>query len=120
MERARSDWAHMTGRAAGFCAGFGTPGFDAPRFGQGFGGGGRGRGSGRGRRRWFTGGSPFGLGWPSVAPAWPAPPYSPAPFTGMTRQQEIDTLKGQAEYLEGILDGLRRRIDELEPKTATV
>jgi prefoldin subunit 5 len=38
----------------------------------------------------------------------------------MTRQQEIDALKGQAEYLEDILDGLRRRIEELQPKAKEV
>jgi hypothetical protein len=59
----------MTGRVAGFCAGFGRPGFANPipgrwfgggygapvsaGFGLGFGGGfGRGRGFGRGWRRW--------------------------------------------------------------------
>jgi hypothetical protein len=31
----------------------------------------------------------------------------------MTRQQEIDSLKGQAEYLEDVLDGIRRRIEEI-------
>jgi hypothetical protein len=38
----------------------------------------------------------------------------------MTRQQEIDLLKGQAEYVEDVLDGLRRRIEALEPKSAQV
>jgi hypothetical protein len=27
-------------------------------------------------------------------------------------------LKGQAEYVEDVLDGLRRRMEELEPKSA--
>ena len=113
----------MTGRAAGFCAGFGVPGLATPRFGRGFRGWGRGRGGGRGRGLpvpGLTEGSPVGLGWPSVAPPWPAASYSPAPVAAMTRQQEIDALKGQAEYLEDILDGLRRRIEELQPKAAQV
>jgi uncharacterized protein DUF5320 len=53
----------MTGRAAGYCAGNGAPGF------------------------------------------------------AMTQQQELDTLKGQAEYFEDALDGIRKRIEELEAKT---
>ena len=115
----------MTGRAAGYCAGSGVPGFANALYGRGLGGWGRGRGGGRGRGRWFpgpgfAGGYPVGLGWPSVASPWPAAPYSPAPVAGMTRQQEIDALKGQAEYLEDILDGLRRRIEELQPKAKEV
>ena len=113
----------MTGRAAGFCAGSGVPGFATPRFGRAFRGWGRGRGGGRGRGLpvpGLTEGSPVGLGWPSVAPPGPAAPHSPAPAAAITRQQEIDALKGQAEYLKDILDGLRRRIEELQPKAAQV
>ncbi len=32
----------------------------------------------------------------------------------MTRQQELDVLKGQAEYFEDVLDSLRQRIEQLE------
>jgi len=39
-------------------------------------------------------------------------PYAPA----MGREQQIDALKGQAEYLEDALDGIRKRIEELESK----
>jgi hypothetical protein len=68
----------MTGRGAGFCAGFVTPGFTspargqpygygcpgatrlAPRWGWGFGRGfGRGRSFGRGWRRWGPYGYPY-------------------------------------------------------------
>ena len=35
-------------------------------------------------------------------------------MTTMTTQQELDGLKGQAEYLEESLDGIRKRIQELE------
>jgi len=58
----------MTGRAAGFCAGFGTPGY--MNAGPGWGGGrgfGRGRGLGRGRgwAGWARPGRGFGMraGW---------------------------------------------------------
>jgi hypothetical protein len=114
----------MTGRVAGYCAGFGVPGYVNPVYGRGFWGWGRGRGSGRGRRRWpyapgFTGWPPVALGWPAPTSAWPAGSYvSPFVPAAMTRQQEVDALKGQAEYFEGVLDGLRSRIEALEPKTA--
>lgn len=115
----------MTGRAAGYCAGYGMPGFANGIYGRGFWGWGRGRGGGRGRGRWypvrgFTAWSPVGLGWPAVAPPWPAATYTPAPVPAMTLQQEIDALKGQAAYLAEILEGVRRRVEELEPKTAQV
>jgi len=111
----------MTGRAAGFCAGYPAPGFMNPVGGRGFWGWGRGRGGGRGRRNWFYA---TGLpGWQRAAGGWPAwggpaaygpvgyaAPYGPA----MSRDQELDAMKGQAEYLEDALDGVRKRIEELQ------
>ena len=106
----------MTGRAAGFCAGFGTPGYMNPIPGRGFGMGfGRGRGGGRGGGRgWRHMFYATGLtGWQRAA-GWPmggaVPPYAAAP----TREQQLDALKGQAEYFEGTLGELRKRIEELE------
>jgi len=32
----------------------------------------------------------------------------------MTKEQEMDALKGQVEYLEDALDGLRKRMEELK------
>jgi hypothetical protein len=32
----------------------------------------------------------------------------------MTKEQQLDALKGQAEYFEDALDGLRKRIEELQ------
>jgi len=57
----------MTGRRAGYCAGFGRPGFSNPAptmgwFGRGWSGWGRGWGRGRGR----------GFGW-----RWQTPYYRP-------------------------------------------
>jgi len=55
----------MTGRRAGYCAGYGRPGFASPVPGRGwFGFGWRGRGRGWGRGR--------GFGW-----RWSAPGYYP-------------------------------------------
>jgi hypothetical protein len=37
-------------------------------------------------------------------------PYAPA----MTREQELDMLKGQSEYLGGAMEDIKKRIGELE------
>ena len=93
----------MTGRAAGYCAGYAAPGSVNPTFGRGSGGWGRGRGGGRGWRNQFyatglTGWQRAGMGWPGYAPG----PYGTAQ---MPAQQELNALKGQSEYLEDTLDG---------------
>ena len=111
----------MTGRAAGYCAGSGVPGYVNPGPGRGFWG--RGRGGGRGRRNWFHAtGMP---GWARVGaglPAWGGyPPYSATPQAAQaggqaapTAEQELDVLKGQAEYFGGALEDINKRIGELE------
>ena len=111
----------MTGRAAGYCAGYSVPGYINPIGGRGFGAFGRGRGGGGwGRRNWFyatglTGWQRAGLGMGAygVPPAYPTPyaaPFGPA----ATKEQELDALKGQAEYFEDALEGIKKRIDEFQ------
>jgi hypothetical protein len=92
------------------------PGYANPAvrgFGGGFGGGfgyGRGRGFGRGFGR-----GPVGYGVGGYAPAVNPYAYGPAPVAPqVTPQQELDGLKGQAEYLKDALDGIKKRIDELQ------
>jgi len=105
----------MTGRAAGYCAGYPTPGFMNPVGGRGlgFGGGGRGR-----RNRFYatglTGWQRAGMGWPAYGAAPYAAPFVPPVAPVMSKEQELDALKGQAEYFEDALDGLRKRIEELQ------
>jgi hypothetical protein len=115
----------MTGRAAGFCAGYGVPGYMNPIPGRGFGMGyGRGRGfggGGRGRRNWFyatglPGWMRAGYGYPAgggAAPVTGVPAYA-APYGAPSREQELQALQGQAEYLGDALEGIRKRIQELE------
>jgi hypothetical protein len=109
----------MTGRGAGYCAGYGAPGYANPMPGWSFGmGRGRGRGGGWGRgwrNMYYATGLP---GWAryGYAPAWGAPPaaaYGPygAP---PTREQETEFLKSQAEMLKEELDAISQRIAELE------
>jgi hypothetical protein len=111
----------MTGRGAGVCAGYPAPGYMNPGFGGGLW---RGRGGGWGRRNWFyatglTGWQRAAYGYPAYGAGMPYNmPYSPAPNTpytaGFSREDELNALKGQAEYLEDSLEGIKRRITELE------
>jgi len=108
----------MTGRAAGYCAGFGVPGYMNPIPGWGFWRWGRGRGGGRGWRNWFYA---TGLtGWQRAAMGWPAfggpVPYATPYVPGMNAAQQVEALRGQAEYLESALEDVRKRIEELETK----
>jgi len=105
----------MTGRAAGFCAGYPVPGYMNPVGGRGYWGGGRGfRGGGFGRGRGFGWGR-AGYGLPAYGAAVNPYAYGGAAFApAVTAQQELDGLKGQAEYLEDSLDGIKKRIEELE------
>lgn len=108
----------MSGRGAGYCAGYGVPGYMNPAGGRGFGG----RGGGRGRRNWYRAtGQP---GWaraaqgmpawgrgPAPAPGAQAPPYAP---TGPTADQELAMLQDQAQAMSRQLEQINQRIAELE------
>ena len=103
----------MTGRAAGFCAGYSVPGFMNPVGGRGFWGRGRGGGWGRGFGRGF-GRARAGFGYP----AWGAAGYTyapyPAPFAqAPAPEQELVELKQQAEYFKDALDEISKRIEQL-------
>ena len=104
----------MGGRAAGYCAGYGAPGYMQPFAGRGFRGCGRGRGGGFGgagfgrRNRFFATGWP---GWPHMAPVWDAGIFPPP--AGVSPEQELTALKTQAEQLQSSLDAIRKRMDDL-------
>ena len=112
----------MTGRAAGYCAGYGVPGYMNPwggrgwsRFGRGYFGRGGGRGRGWRNRFWATGvpgwawfgaSAPFVAGAPGVG----VQPSGAAPG-------ELEVLRQQAEYFESALEDIRSRIGELEKES---
>ncbi|MBN2208986.1 MAG: DUF5320 domain-containing protein [Candidatus Coatesbacteria bacterium] len=104
----------MTGRAAGFCAGYSVPGYMNAFAGRGAGFGG---GFGRGHRNWFRA---TGLvGWQRAAmgmPAWGAPGAFAAGAFGpaMTQDQETESLTNQAKFLENSLGEIRKRLEELK------
>jgi len=110
----------MTGRAAGYCAGYGMPGYMNPGpgrrlwFGRGRGfwawAGGFGRGR-RWRNMFYATGLP---GWMRFGWAGAVPPAGMVPPAPLAPEQELQWLKQQAEAVSATLDGLRRRIDELE------
>ena len=107
----------MTGRGAGYCAGYPVPGYAnawGGRFGAGFGRGwGRGFGRGRGFRRGAY------LGYPGYAGIPPAYPYYcatyPYPYQGtMDAKQEMDLLQSEAEDIKAELEAVNTRIAELK------
>ncbi|MBN1764340.1 MAG: DUF5320 domain-containing protein [Sedimentisphaerales bacterium] len=97
----------MSGRAAGYCAGWQVPGFMNPYSGRGFGmghGRGRGRGMGFGLGRGMAWGRSFG----------PIAPYPVGQVNPMSVQAERELLTQQAEQMQNQLDAIKKRLDELE------
>lgn len=114
----------LTGRGAGYCAGFAAPGFTNPGGGRGFGMGGGGRGGGFGNR----GG---GRGWRNMfhatgLPGWlrfgqaPTPfGYAPAAGGAVSGPQpnqalELQALRNQAAALQTELAAVQQRLQEIE------
>ena len=113
----------MTGRGAGYCAGFAVPGYLNPAGGRGLGmawGRGYARG-GRGFRRGYglpavvpPGYQASGWGMP-YAPSFPPAnvydaPVAPSAVPG----QELEALKNQASYFKNALEDIKKRLGELE------
>ena len=79
----------MTGRGAGFCAGFGRPGFTNPIPGRRFG---------------FGWGMPYGY------------PYAGSygyPGEAMPKEEELRMLEEQARAMESDLNAIGKRLEEL-------
>jgi len=109
----------MTGRAAGFCAGYPVPGYMNPVGGRGY----WGRGGGRGWRNWY-----YATGLPGWAragygyPAWGGAvnPYAPYPAPAaqtVNPEQELAGLKQQADYFKDALSEIKKRIEQLEAES---
>jgi hypothetical protein len=113
----------MTGRAAGYCAGYNTPGYMNPIYGGGFAGRGRGfygRGGGRGFRNRFYATGLYGWQRASMGVPFGVAQGGPAyggyyPYAGeVTPKQEADILKNEADVLKSQLNDIQSRIDSLE------
>ena len=111
----------MTGRGAGYCAGYSVPGYMNPYGGRYFGagrayGGGFGRGRGY-RNQYYATGLPGWARYNVGAPAWGGvagnPYYGTGAGLGITPEQEADALKNQADFLKKQLDDIQARIGEL-------
>jgi len=102
------NWAGpMTGRGAGYCAGFGAPGYANAGAGYGMGFG-RGRGfygGGRGRRNWY---------YATGVPGWMRSGGWAPPFQAPGPDAERQTLKNQAVVLQEELDLVKKRLSDLE------
>jgi hypothetical protein len=59
---------------------------------------------GRGFRGWPAGSADYGI------------PYG-TPASALTKEQELDQLKDQAQYLEGVLERIGSRIQDLDSQT---
>jgi hypothetical protein len=106
----------MSGRGAGFCAGYPASRFMDPAWGRG-----RGRGFGRGgggggwrHRHWYR-----ATGLPNWHRGWAADPYYTVPLAApfapmMAKDEELEVLKNQAKYFEQALENLRGRIREID------
>jgi hypothetical protein len=109
----------LTGRGAGYCGGYGVPGYanPAPGYGYGMGWGGA-WGHGRGWRHWYQrtglpGWARFGYG-----PGWGVPPSVYGPYAAApSKEQEVEFLRAQAEWLTQEVDAIHQRIAELEQAT---
>jgi len=94
----------MTGRGAGYCAGYGVPGYANPVPGLGsrcWGG--------RGWRHWY-----YATGLPGWARAVGYPLWAVAPFQAPPdKEQEASFLKMQAENLKAALANIEKRLQGL-------
>jgi len=108
----------MTGRAAGYCAGYPEAGYVNPYGRRAFGRGFFGRGGGRGRRNWYYA---TGLtGWQRAArgyPAWGTGVYPHGPE--LTPKQEADMLKEQVKGMQDEIAAINEHIKELESAEET-
>ena len=103
----------MTGRQAGYCAGYNMPGYlnnaGGRGMGMGFGRGanlGRGGGGFRRRSRFFATGMPGRAQFGGFAES----------FQQADPEMEKQALKSQAEYLQSEMDAIKKRLDELNAK----
>lgn len=95
----------MTGRAAGFCAGFTGPGYDNPRPGRGFG---RGWGRGYGRGNWGR-----RMMWRETYNQGPYNQPYRDDFPYPTKDEEKTYLERMVKGLEEEIKNIRERIKKL-------
>lgn len=97
----------MTGRGAGYCAGYPAPGYANQIYGRGQRLGGFGRGLGRGR----------GFGFRQAMYPYGEPQAAPFYAANVTPKQEAEMLKEQASAIQEELSLINKRVKELESTT---
>ena len=103
----------LSGRASGYCVGFGMPGYANPAPGRGFGMGfGRGRGFGGGGQGWRH------MFFATGLPGWARFGGYPSPNPQLDPEAEKQGLKNQADALQSELDFIKKRLSEIETGTA--
>ena len=116
-----------TGRGAGYCSGYGMPGYMNRGVGVGYGlgygwgrgygrGMGYGRGGGFGWRHIYYATGVHGLGRGGYGGWWGG--YAP-PVAYPVNTDEATYLKQEADYLEKTLESIKSRLDELAKKENT-
>jgi hypothetical protein len=108
----------MTGRAAGYCAGYSVPGYMNPIGGRGMGWR-RGGFGGRGNRYWY-----YATGLPFWARAGYSPGYAAAPqyaaaqspygWPQPSKEDQLKALKSQADAMKQNLEDINSMIQDLE------
>jgi hypothetical protein len=112
----------MTGRGAGYCAGYSVPGYSNAYSGRypggrrAFGGG---FGQGRGYRNWYyaaglPGWSRYNMGLPAWGGAARYPYYGDPYGADIKPEQEIEMLKSQSENIKQQLNDINKRIEEIK------
>ncbi|HSQ76245.1 MAG TPA: DUF5320 domain-containing protein [Bacteroidota bacterium] len=106
-----------TGRAAGYCGGFGMAGYANSLPGRGFG---MGFGRGRGARGGGFGGG--GRGWRNMfyatgLPGWMRQGNFADPYQKPDPELEKQMLKNQAQTLQSELDSIKKRLGEIDTGT---
>jgi ribosomal protein L15 len=104
----------MTGRAAGFCGGYGMPGYANPVPGRGFR-----MGFGRGAGSWGRGFGGGGRGWrhwyyATGMPGWMRFGGYGLPYPALDPDSEKQALRNEAEALQAELEEIKKRLAEVE------
>ncbi len=100
----------MTGRGAGYCAGYDTPGYMNPGPGPAA----FGRGVGRRFRNRYYAGRPGGGGVYGGVPTREAGGYVPPAQSRISPEQEKEYLNQHTEVLKEELGSIKKRLRELE------
>ena len=109
----------MTGRQAGYCAGYGNAGWESQGAGvnsgngNGFGGG-RGLGRGFGAGRGFSGGRGFGAGRGFAQGLFQGGNVNQMAQTPATPEEEKFALNARAHSLSIELENIKKRLEKIE------